>query len=92
MLASSRSRMRNLRTFPVGPITISSLVEHYERIELAEPGDEESGRAYSTRTRLKWLLHRWVVPRWGKLNINDVKTVADVHRADTCSFLTTYAL
>jgi len=63
----------------LGPITISSLVEHYERIELAEPEDEESGRAHSTRKRLKWLLHRWVVPRWGKLNINDVKPVAVEH-------------
>jgi integrase len=63
----------------LGPITISALVEHYERIELAEPEDEESGRAYSTRTRLKWLLHRWVLPRWGKLNINDIKAVAVEH-------------
>jgi hypothetical protein len=63
----------------LGPTTVSALVEHYERTELAEPEDEESGRAYSTRTRLKWLLHRWVVPRWGKLNINDVKPVAVEH-------------
>src|SRR4029077_17242544 len=58
------------------PITMRALVEHYEKIELTEPEDEESGRAYSTRTRLKWLLHRWIIPRWGKLNINDTKPVA----------------
>jgi integrase len=58
------------------PITMKALVEHYEKIELAEPEDQESGKAYSTRSRLKWLLHRWVVPRWGKLNINDMKAVA----------------
>jgi integrase len=57
------------------PITMKALVEHYEKIELAEPKDEESGRAYSTRTRLKWLLHRWVIPRWGKVDINDIKPV-----------------
>jgi len=58
-----------------GPITMKALVEHYEKIEPAEPEDEKFGRAYSTRTRLKWLLHRWVIPRWGKLNINDIKPV-----------------
>ncbi len=63
----------------LSPITIAALIEHYERIELAEPEDEESGRAHSTRSRLKWLLHRWVVPRWGKLNINDIKAVAVEH-------------
>jgi integrase len=63
----------------LGPVTIAALVDHYERIELAEPEDEESGRAHSTRSRLKWLLHRWVIPRWGKLNINDVKPVAVEH-------------
>jgi len=63
----------------LSPITIAALAEHYERIELAEPEDEESGRAYSTRSRLKWLLHRWVIPRWGKLNINDIKPVAVEH-------------
>ena len=63
----------------LSPITIAALIEHYERIELAEPEDEESGRAHSTRSRLKWLLHLWVVPRWGKLNINDIKAVAVEH-------------
>jgi hypothetical protein len=63
----------------LGPVTIAALVDHFERIELAEPEDEESGRAHSTRSRLKWLLHRWVIPRWGKLNINDVKPVAVEH-------------
>jgi integrase len=63
----------------LSPITIAALIEHYERIELAEPEDEESGRAHSTRSRLKWLLHRWVVPRWGKLNLNDIKAVAVEH-------------
>jgi len=63
----------------LGPITVAALVDHYECIELREPEDEESGRAYSTRCRLKWLLHRWVIPRWGKLNIHDIKTVAVEH-------------
>src|ERR1700756_2011661 len=66
-----------------GPTTVSTLVEHYERIELAEPEDEESGRAYSTRSRLKWLFHRWVLPRWGRLNIDDIKSVGVEHWLNT---------
>jgi integrase len=57
-------------------MTMSALVEHYQQVELAEPEDEESGRAHSTRTRLRWLLNRWVIPRWGKAEINAVKPVA----------------
>ena len=57
-------------------ITMSALVEHYQQVELSEPEDEESGRAHSTRTRLRWLLNRWVIPRWGKAEINGLKPVA----------------
>ena len=78
-LLGLRMKINMNPTARLGPVTIGALVEHYERNELAEPEDEESARAYSTRTRLKALLHRWVVPRWGKLNINDVKPVAVEH-------------
>jgi len=59
-----------------GPITMAALVEHYKNTELAEPEDEESGKAHSTRSRLNSLLNRWVLPRWGKENIGAIKTVA----------------
>jgi integrase len=58
------------------PITMKALVEHYEKTELAEPEDEESGKAHSTRSRLKYLLNRWVIPRWGKEDIGTIATVA----------------
>src|ERR1700730_19282211 len=35
------------------PITMKTLIEHYEETELSEPEDEESGKAHSTRSRLK---------------------------------------
>jgi integrase len=54
---------------------MKALVEHYQTIELAEPEDDESGKAHSTRTRLKSLLERWVVPRWGKEDISSITTV-----------------
>ena len=55
---------------------MAALVEHYKNTELAEPEDEESGKAHSTRSRLNSLLNRWVLPRWGKENIGAIKTVA----------------
>ena len=58
------------------PITMKALVEHYKKTELAEPEDEESGKAHSTRSRVKYLLDRWVVPRWGKQDIGSIATVA----------------
>ena len=57
-------------------ITMKALVDHYKETELAEPEDEESGKAHSTRSRLKYLLDRWVIPRWGKENIAAIATVA----------------
>ncbi len=58
------------------PITMKGLVEHYQKTELAEPEDEESGKAHSTRSRLKYLLDRWVIPRWGKEEVGAIATVA----------------
>jgi integrase len=58
------------------PITMKTLVEHYEKTELAEPEDQESGKAHSTRSRLKCLLQRWVTPRWGKEDISAITTVS----------------
>jgi hypothetical protein len=55
---------------------MKTLIEHYEKTELAEPEDEESGKAYSTRSRLRCLLHRWVTPRWGKEDIGAITTVS----------------
>lgn len=56
--------------------TMKALVEHYQTIELAEPEDEESGKAHSTRTKLRQLLNRWVLPRWGKEELDAITTVS----------------
>jgi len=59
--------------FPTGQVGEAAFVS----IPVARGAeDEEPGRAHSTRTRLRWLLNRWVIPRWGKVNINAVNPVA----------------
>ena len=55
-------------------ITMAEAVEHYKLHELADSGQE--GKAYSTRTRKTWVLNRWILPHWGKLELSAVKTVA----------------
>jgi integrase len=55
-------------------ITMAGAVEHYKLNELADSGQE--GKAYSTRNRKTWVLNRWILPHWGKLELRAIKTVA----------------
>ena len=55
-------------------ITVKELVEHFSEHELVDRGDE--GRAYSTRDRCQSVLNCWILPRWGKTAIDQIRTVA----------------
>lgn len=55
-------------------ITMAALVEHYKSRELA--ANDNEGKAYSTRNRLRYYLDRWIVPYWGKYALGAIKTVA----------------
>src|SRR5271157_707639 len=55
-------------------ITMTEAVEHYKLHELADCGRD--GKAYSTRSRKTQVLNRWILPRWGKLELRAIKTVA----------------
>jgi integrase len=55
-------------------ITMAEAVEHYKLHELADSGQE--GKAYSTRNRKTWVLNRWILPHWGKLEMRAIKTIA----------------
>src|SRR5271166_899225 len=55
-------------------ITMAEVVEHYMVHELADCG--EDGKAYSTRIKKTQVLNRWILPRWGKLELRAIKTVA----------------
>ena len=54
-------------------ITMAKVVEHYMVHELADCG--EDGKAYSTRIKKTQVLNRWILPRWGKLELRAIKTV-----------------
>lgn len=55
-------------------ITMAKVVEHYIVHELADCG--EDGKAYSTRSKKTQVLNRWILPRWGRLELRAIKTVA----------------
>jgi integrase len=53
---------------------MAKALEHYTVHELGDYG--EDGKAYSTRSRKTQLLHRWVLPQWGKFDLRAIKTIA----------------
>jgi integrase len=55
-------------------ISMQALIEHYKTTELTDQGDE--GKSFSTRHRYESCLRRWIVPRWGEHQLEEIKTVA----------------
>jgi integrase len=55
-------------------ITMKELVDHFSEHEQVDKGEE--GRAYSTRDRCESVLNCWILPRWGKTAIDQIRTVA----------------
>lgn len=55
-------------------ITIRDLITHFREQELVDRGEE--GRAYSTRDRYESVLTKWILPRWEKTPIDQIRTVA----------------
>lgn len=55
-------------------ITMKELVSHFSEHEQVDKGEE--GRAYSTRDRCESVLNCWILPRWGKTPIDQIRTVA----------------
>ena len=55
-------------------ITMKELVDHFSAHEQVDKGEE--GRAYSTRDRCESVLNCWILPRWGKTAIDQIRTVA----------------
>src|SRR4029077_663638 len=55
-------------------ITMKELVDHFSEHEQVDKGEE--GRAYSTRDRCESVLNCWILPRWGKTAIDQIRTIA----------------
>src|SRR5579863_1627010 len=74
--ASARKACEFLRTTinreTRAPRTIAELVDHYREKEMTE----DSNKSFSTRTAYAVYLRNWVEPKWGKVSLSDVRTVA----------------
>jgi hypothetical protein len=57
-----------------GPKTIAELIAYYRLKELA--GEKQGRKAFSTRVAYESYLNGWIVPRWGDLRIDQIKSVA----------------
>ncbi len=55
-------------------ITMRDLVAHFCEHEVVDRGEE--GKAHSTRNRCESVLNTWVLPRWQRTSINEIRTVA----------------
>ena len=55
-------------------ITMRDLVAHFSEHEMVDRGEE--GKAYSTRNRCESVINTWVLPRWQRTSINEIRTVA----------------
>ena len=52
-------------------MTVTALCKHFQSLELAK---DDSWRSYSTRRNYCFYLNRWIIPRWGKYELGEVKT------------------
>jgi integrase len=53
-------------------MTVGDLCQHFRQRELVQ---DDNWRSYSTRKNYSFLLKRWIVPRWGKFELGEVRTV-----------------
>jgi integrase len=53
-------------------MTVADLCQHFRQRELAQDGN---WRSYSTRKNYSFLLKRWIIPRRGKFELSEVRTI-----------------
>jgi integrase len=53
-------------------MTVGDLCQHFRQRELVQ---DDNWRSYSTRKNYSFLLKRWIIPRWGKFELGEVRTV-----------------
>ena len=53
-------------------MTVSDLCQHFRQRELVQ---DDNWLSYSTRKNYSFLLKRWIIPKWGKYELSEVRTV-----------------
>ncbi len=57
-----------------GPRNFQELADHYRKKELSEE-QEDDGLAFSTKEANRLYLKNWILPRWGKTPLSEIKAV-----------------
>jgi integrase len=52
-------------------MTVRELCKHFQHRELTK---DDNWRSYSTRRNYLFCLNRWIIPRWGKYELGEVRT------------------
>jgi integrase len=71
LLAEVNSESEKVRMRPLS-ITVAQLCDHFEQRELTA---DNVWRSYSTKKTYKAYLTRWVLPRWRKYELAEVRTI-----------------
>ena len=67
----AKSTFRVLQARPA-TMTVGDLCQHFRQRELVQ---DDNWRSYSTRRNYSFLLKRWIIPRWGKYELSEVRTI-----------------
>jgi len=59
--------------WPVRPVSIEDLIDHYLQTELSPDADWHS---HATRIVYRYFMKRWIQPHWGNLPLAAVRTIA----------------
>jgi integrase len=62
--------------YPVHPISIGDLIDHYVQTELSV---EAGWHSHATRTVYRYFLKKWIDPHWGEVALRCVRTIAVEH-------------
>jgi integrase len=69
LIAKPRSGVLHVRP---STMTVGDLCRHFRQRELT---NDDNWQSYSMRKNYSFLLKRWIVPRWGKFELGEVRTV-----------------
>jgi integrase len=79
LLAANGLRMQinvDRNRYPVRPISIGDLIDHYVQTELSV---EAGWHSHATRAVYRYFLKKWIDPHWGEVALRCVRTMAVEH-------------
>ncbi len=70
LIARTRPALQQMKSS--SDMTVGQLCQHFRQRELMR---DDNWRSYSARRNYMFLLKRWIIPRWGNLELAEVRTI-----------------